>query len=201
MPAVIEIHRLTPSDARQVPWKNGRGVTHELALWPPSASFERGDFDWRIACAGVDAAGPFSAFPGFERLLVVIEGEGLALRHGARPALRVPRLQPHGFSGDDATSAELLAGPVTDLNVLARRGRVAARLSVLRGAGHEPLGASQVFLHLVQGVVHARVACGEPIALAAQESLWVRGGHPSDAIELAGGACTALLVRIEELPA
>src|SRR5258708_2763617 len=65
IPAVLQIRQLTPADARRVPWKNGRGVTDELALWPPGASFERGDFDWRIACAGVDAAGPFSAFPGF----------------------------------------------------------------------------------------------------------------------------------------
>lgn len=180
-------------------WKNGRGVTAELALWPPGASFERGDFDWRIACAGVDEPAPFSRFPGFERLLVVISGEGLALRHGAQPSVRVPRLHPHRFSGDDATSAELLAGPVTDFNVLARRGRAAAGLSVLRGAGRQPLSAGHVFLHLVHGAVDVRVAGREPTALAAQESLWIRGGQPGDALELDGGACTALLVRIEDL--
>jgi len=198
---VPDVRHLTPADARRVPWKNGRGVTAELALWPPGASFERGDFDWRIACAGVDAAGPFSLFPGFDRVLVVTSGEGLVLRHGAGPRRRVPRLQPHRFSGDDATTAELLAGPVTDLNVLTRRPRVAAAVSVLRGAAREPLGATHVFLHVVQGAVDARVAGGEPVALTEDESLWIRGGQLSESLELARGACTALLVQIEELPA
>jgi environmental stress-induced protein Ves len=90
-----ELRHLTAADVRRVPWKNGRGVTEELALWPPGASFERGDFDWRVARAGVDAAGPFSEFPGFDRLLVVTEGEGLLLRHGVAAAVRVARLAPH----------------------------------------------------------------------------------------------------------
>jgi environmental stress-induced protein Ves len=197
---VLEIRHLTPADARRVPWKNGRGVTEELVLWPPDASFERGDYAWRIACAGVDTAGPFSLFPGFDRLLVVTSGEGLALRHGAGPPVRVPRLQLHRFSGDEATTAELLAGPVADVNVLLRRGRVAAGLSVLRGAGREPLGGGHVFLHLVQGTSDVRVAGGAPVALAAHESLWIRGGSASESLELAGAACTALLVRIEDLP-
>ncbi|MBM3986021.1 MAG: hypothetical protein FJ296_10095, partial [Planctomycetes bacterium] len=74
---------LRAADARRVPWRNGRGVTEELALAPPGASFERGDFDWRVARATVAQAGPFSAFPGFERVLVVVQGAGLRLEHGA----------------------------------------------------------------------------------------------------------------------
>ena len=41
-----EFLHLRPGDARRVPWKNGRGVTEELAVWPPEASFERGGKVW-----------------------------------------------------------------------------------------------------------------------------------------------------------
>ena len=38
--------------ARQLPWKNGQGVTLELAIAPPGAGLD--DFDWRISSARVD---------------------------------------------------------------------------------------------------------------------------------------------------
>ena len=66
---------LTPEDARDVPWKNGRGTTRELALWPATASFEHGDWHWRLSAAEVGAAGPFSAFPECERILTVTKGD------------------------------------------------------------------------------------------------------------------------------
>ena len=77
---------LDPDDARRVPWKNGRGVTEELALWPPHARFERGDFEWRISKARIEDAGPFSNFEHHDRILVVTAGDGLVLDHGRRAA-------------------------------------------------------------------------------------------------------------------
>ena len=123
---------LRPEDARRVPWKNGRGFTDELALWPRGASFEKGDFLWRISKAAVDEPGPFSSFPGFERVLVVTQGAGLVLEHGAAaPRARVERLVPYRFQGEWSTSAELISGRVEDFNVLTRRGAVRAEVEVL----------------------------------------------------------------------
>ena len=195
----VPLRHLKPQDARRVPWKNGRGVTEELALWPPGASFERGDFDWRIARAGVAEDGSFSEFPGFERVLVVCSGEGLLLRHGLAAPVRVPRLQSHRFSGDDATTAELLAGAAIDVNVLARRGRVAAEVSVLR-AGRLSLPASDAehsFVHVIEGDVAARVAGGsEPVTLSPRESLWILGEAPPIELQPAGSEHVLLLVRL-----
>ena len=70
---------LTTRDAREVPWKNGRGVTRELAVWPEDASFERGDFEWRISASGVDAAGSFSTPDGYGYSLWVVYGVWLAI--------------------------------------------------------------------------------------------------------------------------
>ena len=75
--------RLLPAaDRVPVPWKNGGGVTREVAAFPDGAGFD--DFLWRISMAEVRADGPFSVFPGVDRVLAVLEGrlrlavEGLA---------------------------------------------------------------------------------------------------------------------------
>lgn len=198
-----EVLHLRPGDARRVPWKNGRGVTLELALAPDGASFERGDFDWRISRAAVGADGPFSSFPGFERLLVVTEGAGLVLDHddgASRCRLRV--LEPYRFSGDWNTRAALVEGAVRDFNVLFRRGVVDATVEVLRLGLRRALEAAEggdVLFLVLSGECRARVSGEEePFQLATDESLWIREARESDAIELVGCAsdCIVLLVRI-----
>lgn len=190
---------LRASDARVVPWKNGRGTTRELALGPPGASFERGDFDWRISAASVEEDGPFSSFPGIERVLVVTRGAGIVLDHGeAAPRARVERLVPYRFSGDWPTRGELVSGRIADFNVLCRRGVARAEVEVLAGhAAHELRlePAAQLFVHLLEGALFARSAAHERTwTLASGESLWLADG-PAPELSLAGRG-SALLVRL-----
>jgi len=201
--SALDLVHLTAADARRVPWKNGRGVTEELALWPAGASFERGDFDGRISRAAVVPSGAFSSFPGYERVLVVIDGDGLTLTHGdVVPRARVRRLEPYRFSGDWPTSAELVRGPVSDFNVLVRRGGARAEVEVVRlgrRATREALGCSQAFVHMLAGSATARVTGAEEVyTLAARESLWARGLRAGDELELVGATddSVAILVRI-----
>jgi len=186
-----EVLRLGPADARAVPWKNGRGTTSELALWPADASFERGDYDWRLSAAEVAEDGPFSSFPGCERVLTVTHGAGLTLEHGDdAPRARLRRLEPYRFSGDWSTSATLFAGPITDFNVILRRGRARAEVAALAlGArrARESLRAPQVFVHVLDGALVARVTGEErPFELARRGSLWLRGLAGGEELELAG---------------
>jgi len=199
-----EVLVLTLADACRVPWKNGRGFTDELALWPPEASFERADYDWRISIAAVDRPGPFSPFPGCERILTVTEGEGLLLAHGEHaPRTCVRRLEPHRFSGDWPTTAELLGGPVRDFNVIARRERTRAEVEVLAlGArrARESLDAGQAFVHALVGRIQARVTGEEqPLGLDAGSSLWISGLRGGEELDLAGEVrgSLVLLVRLE----
>ncbi len=176
-----EVLHLHPADARRVPWKNGRGFTDELALWPPGSSFERGDFDWRISKAAVEENGPFSPFPGFERVLVVTEGAGLVLDHGAlAPRAKLEHLVPYRFSGDWPTQAELVAGRVADFNVLCRRAVVRAEVEVWSAGTRRELAAAReehVLLHL----------------FASGESFWLQPGSAS----VWPGASDCLAVRIQ----
>ncbi|WP_257304855.1 HutD/Ves family protein [Geothrix campi] len=110
--------QIKPSDGRLMPWKNGGGTTLELAVDPPGATVETG-FRWRLSSAEVAASGPFSAFPGLERWLLLLEGAGFDLDFGprGRVALTEP-LVPIRFSGDWPATATLVDGPSTDFNLM-----------------------------------------------------------------------------------
>ena len=64
-------------DLVRVPWKNGGGTTAEVAAFPEGSGFET--FGWRISMADVASDGPFSLFPGIDRTLIVVEGDGIEL--------------------------------------------------------------------------------------------------------------------------
>jgi environmental stress-induced protein Ves len=106
-----------------MPWKNGGGVTTEIAVSPAGAALD--DFDWRVSMARVESDGPFSGFDGVDRTLAVLEGEGIILDVAGRPAATVTKASaPLSFPADVPTQAVLIAGPITDLNVMTRRGRM-----------------------------------------------------------------------------
>jgi len=120
-----------PAAQRQgVPWKNGGGITREVLADPAAAGLER--FDWRISTAEVRAAGPFSAFPGIERILCVLQGK-LSLAVAARaPIVLNADSAPYAFAGDDPAHGAPVDGPVIDLNVMARRGCFGAQVRRMR---------------------------------------------------------------------
>ncbi|MFF1446840.1 HutD family protein [Streptomyces sp. NPDC058274] len=126
--------RLLPAAVRAaVPWKNGGGVTREIAAWPPGA--DMAGFDWRVSLAEVGADGPFSAFPDVDRTLTLAEGAGMDLTVDGASRLVDTRDVPQDFRGDVPTDCRLLDGPVVNLNVMWRRGggRSAPHVAVVRG--------------------------------------------------------------------
>jgi uncharacterized protein len=118
---------LRAAERRAVPWKNGGGVTREVAAHPPGSDLA--GFEWRLSIAEIGAAGPFSRFEGVERCLAVLEGT-LRLAIEGRPALAlVPDSPAVAFPGEAVVRAAPDGGPVTDLNLMTRRGRFAGRLT------------------------------------------------------------------------
>lgn len=102
------------------PWKNGGGVTRTLATDP--------DGRWRVSIADIERDGPYSRFPGYDRVSVVLSGEGVTLQgEGVAVPLR-PR-EPAPFGGDDALQSTLIGGPVRVLNLFVRRGEAVASVT------------------------------------------------------------------------
>lgn len=136
---------------RTMPWKNGGGETTEIATSPEGASLD--SFDWRVSMARVASDGPFSLFPGVNRVLTVLEGAGIVLRPKARaPVTLALDTPPYSFPADLPIEAQLVDGPILDLNVMTRRGR--ARSFVSKFEISEPIdiaAAGNALLLLVRG--------------------------------------------------
>ncbi|MBP8937640.1 MAG: HutD family protein [Agrobacterium sp.] len=123
---------LRASDYKRMPWKNGGGETVEIAIFPRAASVN--DFDWRISMATVASDGPFSIFPGIDRTLSILQGNGMALAVAANdPLLLTMESAPLPFPADVSANATLPGGPIVDLNVMTRRS--AFRHAVRRQSG------------------------------------------------------------------
>jgi environmental stress-induced protein Ves len=118
---------LRAAQRKPVPWRNGGGVTREVAISPTGAAL--GEFDWRVSIAEIALAGPFSIFAGIDRRMVVLQGS-LLLQIDAQPALTVsPDSAAIAFPGEVPVFATPLGATVTDLNVMTRRGRCSADLT------------------------------------------------------------------------
>lgn len=113
---------LRQANYRRMRWKNGGGWTTELAAFPESGAGADAPFDWRVSIAEIETDGAFSPFPGCDRHIALLEGVGMELRFdGAEPVRLDQRLRFAPFAGETQTFGKLLAGPVRDFNVIARR--------------------------------------------------------------------------------
>lgn len=104
-----------------VPWKNGGGVTTDVATCPRGAS--NGGWDWRISMATFDRPGPFSRFEEVDRVLLLLSGAlRLRLSDDDAPVELLPG-DVIRFAGDVPVFGEPRGGAAADLNIMSRRGR------------------------------------------------------------------------------
>jgi environmental stress-induced protein Ves len=124
------------TDVRPRPWADGGGTTRELAVADDGA--------WRISLADIDRDGPFSSFPGRQRLLTLVEGPVLDLQVDGDAHVVEPQ-RPFAFTGDATTVASVPEGPVRVLNVVVDPGLVRPYVTVLElgRSSTFPLGADQ----------------------------------------------------------
>jgi environmental stress-induced protein Ves len=139
---------LLPAAARAaVPWKNGGGVTREVAVHPRGSGFQT--LDWRVSIAQVRSAGPFSLLPGLDRRLAVLEGT-LSLVIAQAPEVRLsPDTPALHFPGEVSVQAQPVDGPVMDLNIMTRRGLFSSALTLHRAQHPTPLAGGAATLVVV----------------------------------------------------
>lgn len=161
-------------EATATRWKNGGGVTHELATWPQGAGIDA--FDARLSMAEVATDGPFSSFPGIDRTLGMIDGGAMVLSFGAgSPDVTLTAGGPPlPFPGEAPVSARLTDGPVLDLNIMTRRRAMTHRMVALSRGEALPAGTVAV---VARGPA---VACG--VALRAGDAI-VFDAAPAGTVE------------------
>ncbi|HJR74201.1 MAG TPA: HutD family protein [Luteimonas sp.] len=182
------------NEYRRERWKNGAGWTREIVRVP-----DRGDWLWRLSIAEIEQDAPFSSFPGIDRELVLLSGNGLRLRfedgeiHTLEP--------PHGrvcFEGESVVTGELVDGPTHDFNVMWRRDAIEEQL------WHRPLvGPMVIFIdpgatwvvHLLAGSARFADDSGLP-QLAAGDTAFMRADAQRRRHVLEGGG-EVLLIRIQ----
>lgn len=143
----MTVHVLRADERPAVPWKNGGGLTREVASAPSRTGMS--DFVWRVSLADVAEPGPFSRFEGVDRIITLVDGPGMVLTvDGTSHTVAEPYV-PFPFSGDATTDCRLLGGPLVDFNVMARRGRVTAHVEIVRDRVSVSTSAEKTLLALV----------------------------------------------------
>lgn len=165
----MTLHTFFVADLPAVPWKNGGGVTREIVCQPPGAGMD--SFDWRVSIAHIASDGPFSAFPGIDRVITLLSGGGVHLSSAdgqVNHRLGSP-LAPFAFAGEAAIHARLLEGDCHDFNVMTRRAVCSASLQVLRSACDWQASSQGLFI-AVQGNWQLEGAGTQ--MLSPQQGLW-----------------------------
>jgi environmental stress-induced protein Ves len=167
----MDITRLDPAAYRRTPWKNGGGITIDIAdAYAPGA--QPGGWSgmlWRLGRTQIVEPGPFSDLSGYDRILTVIGGRGLVLEiaGGTAPDAREP-FRPVRFTGEDRITSRLEAGPVAVLNLMSDR-KHAIDVTIMSGRDTRALDAA---INIVYAIEDSEIVVGgQPLVLAADEAL------------------------------
>jgi environmental stress-induced protein Ves len=164
---------------RRMPWKNGGGLTEEIAREPAD-----GEFCWRLSMARIDAPGPFSDFSGYTRVMVLLAGAGLTLRAAGEQdrTLRLPG-DCTRFDGSLAIHCDLRGGACSDLNLMVRKDRsfdagvqaVTAPLP-LRPEGHQLIVVALEDVSIESDTQHVPLTAWDTVLLDGGEQAMLSAG-------------------------
>jgi environmental stress-induced protein Ves len=114
-----ELKVLRAKDYPRMPWKNGGGSTEEITR---DAGAGLDGFGWRLSIADIGESGGFSIFAGYERIITVLQGDGMTLSVDGRNTRSLLPLDPFAFSGESK---------IRDFNLIYAPQRYSARLQWL----------------------------------------------------------------------
>ena len=166
-----------------MPWRNGRGTTLEIAREPA-----RGEgFAWRLSLADIAEDGEFSAYPGYSRALVLVDGLDLRLRfRGHGHSFLTPARRAARFEGEWQTGCAIPQGRCTDLSLIVRKAAAARPAAIVRAPKVLPVKSTRrvalpANLYAAVFVLQGAVAAGEaarirPPTLRARDTLLFRPG-------------------------
>ncbi|EPA9107896.1 HutD family protein [Acinetobacter nosocomialis] len=148
-------------------WNNGAGFTLEIARSQGEA-----DFDWRISMADVTTSGPFSFFPNKQRIISVLDGQGIVLHVDELPAKMLNQGDIFAFHGESQVQSELLEGAIRDLNLIYDPAKFHARFQWLNDAAEQAFISSADLIFIFNQGSETQVNVHDhSVQIAAHETL------------------------------
>lgn len=165
----MSIQKITPDDWLLQSWKNGQGLTNQIALENDPEGML-----WRLSIAEVSQSGAFSVYPHYERVIVLLDGAGFKLTFADnRKHTLWHKYQLFNFSGDEIIDCELLGTSSRDFNLMLRRNNLKAQFKILTLAKftnqYQPLSLRTI-IFVAHGEITIRLARLE-FKLSTEQSL------------------------------
>ncbi|TWC14846.1 hypothetical protein FBY06_102330 [Pseudomonas sp. SJZ085] len=180
-----QIKVLRAADYPRMPWKNGGGSTEEITR---DAGTGLEGFGWRLSIADIGESGGFSTFAGYERVISVLQGDGMTLNVDGRTTRALHPLDAFAFSGESHVHCTLLGGPIRDFNLIYAPQRYRARVQWLKDEQRFFSEAGTVLVFSAAASLHAKV--GEPdVDLGLYDCLQLSGNTGLLEISTDGQCC------------
>lgn len=161
------IELIRPDQYTKMLWKNGAGFTLEIARSQGEA-----DFEWRISMADVTTSGPFSLFPNKQRIISVLDGQGMVLHVDDLPAKTLNQGDIFAFHGESQVQSELVDGVIRDLNLIYDPAKFHAHFQWLNDAAEQAFISSADLIFIFNQGDETQVSVeGDLFQLAAEETL------------------------------
>jgi environmental stress-induced protein Ves len=143
---------LDPGSYHRSPWKNGGGVTIDIAeeRLPDSDGGWAGVI-WRLGRTAIPSPAAFSDFAGHDRLQVVVGGSGLVLDTPQGEVDLRRAFKPARYRGEAPIQARLESGPVEVVNLIADRRRAAIDLIVVEAGESASLDGETIVILAASG--------------------------------------------------
>lgn len=185
---------LPPAGFRRKPWKNGGGVTIDIADAYRDGAVP-GSWEgtvWRLGRTAITVPGPFSDLSGYERLQVVIASSGLVLESAdGEIDLREP-FRPARYDGGTPITSRLENGPVEVVNLIADRAVTAIELIVPESNAMIALSAGTHVVYAPVNSVSGR--CDQmPFSIEAGHAMRIDLTKPCGLTIISGQALLAMI--------
>lgn len=155
-------------------WKNGKGITEQIAISPSTASLQQNNFEWRISSAQIKSDDFFSQFPNYQRQLVILGGDGVKLNE-----TNLPLNSPHKFSGDEKMFCQLINNsPAVDFGIIYQdKFHVELEVLFLTGNSELKLLDGLHFLYLASGhdclINEVSLKVGNSLKISDEKSIFI----------------------------
>ncbi|MRT64025.1 HutD family protein [Pseudomonas sp. CAH-1] len=186
-----QLQVLRAQDYPRMPWKNGGGFTEEITR---DSGEGLDGFGWRLSIADIEDSGGFSTFAGYQRIITVLQGDGMRLVVDGQASRPLLACDAFAFSGESQVSCRLLGGAIRDFNLIYAPQRYRARLQWLDGTQRMYTSASTVLLFAACNQDEVALAGREAQRLGLYDCLRLEGNEALLELDVQGRCCLIELI-------